>query len=300
MFEKIPLPIAGVMLGFAALGNLLQDISNILYYICGGIAVIIGILLLLKFSLYFKYFKADMEDPLTASISGTFSMALMLLAGYLEPFSKKFSSYLWFLAIVLHAALIMYFTVRFIFHLNIQKVFASYFIVYVGIAAAGISAPASGYPEVGKACVYFGMIAFVALSIPIAYRYIRYRNIDEPYRPFFCITAAPASLCLAGYIRSVTSLNTSLIIGMAVVASLLYLLVLCRLPGLLRHKFYPSCAAFTFPFVISATAIKMTGAYLAGIGRPLELLSVMTIIETVIAVALVVYTFVRFIKEFGS
>ena len=57
---------------------------------------------------------------------------------------------------------------------------------------------------------------------------------------------------------------------------------------------FPNYAAFTFPFVISAIASKQTMACAANMGYPMPFLQYVVLIETIIAVALVVYTYVRF------
>ena len=59
--------------------------------------------------------------------------------------------------------------------------------------------------------------------------------------------------------------------------------------------FFPSYAAFTFPFVISAIGMKMFQAYLVASGNPLQGLSVLELAETVIAAVLVIYTLVRYL-----
>lgn len=48
MFRKIPIPTAGVMLGLAALGNLLAPYSLFLKYVCGIGAAFLGVLLFAK------------------------------------------------------------------------------------------------------------------------------------------------------------------------------------------------------------------------------------------------------------
>lgn len=86
MIKKIPIPLAGVMLGFAALGNLLQSYSESIRLICGLISAILGILLICKCVLYPSMIKEDMKNPIMASVSGTFPMALMLLSAYIKPY----------------------------------------------------------------------------------------------------------------------------------------------------------------------------------------------------------------------
>lgn len=295
MLKKLPLPAAGLMLGCAALGNLLQSYSENIRLVFGAISAIICILLVLKFIIYPGTFKEDMKNPITASVSGTFTMGLMLLAGYLKPYVGNGAVYVWYFAILLHAVLIIYFTIKFIFKLDIKKVFTSYFIVYVGIVVASVSAPAFGKTSLGTGLFWFGFITLVLLLVLISYRYIKYKEIPEPAKPLFCIYTAPVSLCLAGYIQSVDVKSKSFIIGMAIVATIIYVMVLVSLPKLLKLKFYPSYAAFTFPMVISAIAMKNTMACLTKMESPVPALKYIVLVETIIATVLVVYTLIRYI-----
>lgn len=294
MLKKLPLPATGVMLGCAALGNLLQSYSEGIRLVFGAIAAVIGILLILKLIMYPETFKEDMKNPITASVSGTFSMGLMLLAGYLKPYVGNGAVYIWYFAILLHAVLIIYFTFKFMLKLDIKRVFASYFIVYVGIVVASVSAPAFGKTSLGTGLFWFGFITLVLLLVLISYRYIKYKEIPEPAKPLFCIFTAPVSLCLAGYIQSVDVKSKGFIIAMAVAATILYVMVLIALPKLLKLKFYPSYAAFTFPMVISAIAMKNTMACLIKMGSPVPALKYVVLVETIIAAVLVVYTLIRY------
>ena len=258
MIKKIPLPITGVALGFAALGNLLQSYSETVRLICGDISAVLLLLYLIKMIRYPDTFREDMKNPIMASVFCTSTMALMLLAGYLKPYIGMAADAVWYLAIVLHIILIIFFTVRFILKLQIQKVFASYYIVYVGIVVASVSAPAFQATELGTILFWFGLSALLALLVLVSFRYLKFRESPAPAQPLFCIYTAPASLCLAGYIQSVSNKSVNMIVFLAILAFILYLMVLFNLPKYLKMPFYPSYAAFTFPFVISAIAMKQT------------------------------------------
>ena len=82
--------------------------------------------------------------------------------------------------------------------------------------------------------------------------------------------------------------------AMFVVATVIYIFALVKAVGYLKLPFFPSYAAFTFPFVISAIATKQTMVCAANMGHPMPFLQYVVLIETIIAVALVVYTYVRF------
>lgn len=295
IIKKVPIPLCGVMLGCATLGNLLQSYSEVVRYICGIVAAILLLLLLLKLTFFPEIVKEDMSNPIMASVAGTFSMSLMLLSTYIKPFIGQAAFYLWIVAIFLHIVLILYFTITFIMKLQMNKVFASYFIVYVGIAVAAITAPAYGQLNIGTAAFWFGFTAFIILLVLVTIRYVTYKEIPDAAKPLICICAAPASLCVAGYIQSVQPKSYAFLIGLYVVASILYLFALVKALGYLRLPFYPSYASFTFPFVISAVASKQTMACVSKMGYPLPMLQYVVVIETIIAVVFVGYTLIRFI-----
>lgn len=292
--KKVPVPLCGVMLGLAALGNLLQSYSEGIRYVCGVFAAFLLVLVLLKLIMFPQMIKEDMKNPIMASVAGTFPMALMLLSTYVKPFIGKWAYYIWIFAIVLHVILIVYFTVKFIAKLQIPKVFASYFIVYVGIVVASVTASAYEKTSIGTAAFWFGFVTLVLLLILVTYRYVKFKEVPDPAKPLICIYAAPTSLCIAGYIQSVTPKSYGFILAMLVVATVIYIFALVKAAGYLKMSFYPSYAAFTFPFVISAIASKQTMACAANMGKPLPFLKYVVLVETVIAVILVVYTFVRY------
>lgn len=296
IIKKVPIPLCGVMLGTAALGNLLQSYSEGIRYVCGIVAGLLLVLVLLKLCLFPGMVKEDMENPIMASVAGTFPMSLMLLSGYVKPFIGKAAYYTWLSAIALHLALIVYFTLKFITKLQMPKVFASYYIVYVGIVAASVTAPAFESLAIGSAAFWFGFFSLIVLLVLVTIRYVKYKEVPDPAKPLICIYAAPTSLCIAGYVQSVTPKNYGLLMGMFAVAGILYIFALVKAVGYLKLPFFPSYASFTFPFVISAIASKQTMACLMNMGRPIPALQYVVLAETVIAAVFVIYTLVRFLQ----
>jgi exfoliative toxin A/B len=295
ILKRVPLPVCGVVLGLAALGNLLQSWSEGVRLLCGAAAGILLLLFLLRCLAYPAALAEDLKNPITASVSGTFSMALMLLAAYLKPVCGEAALYLWYGAIVLHALLIVFFTFRFILKLKMQGVFASYYIVYVGIAVAGVSAPAFGMQKLGAASFWFGFITFLPLLALVTVRHVKYPEIPLPARSLICIYAAPASLCTAAYVQSVTPKSLAFLMVLYALSAVLFLFALVQLLKYVRLPFFPSSAAFTFPFVITAIASKMTMACAAKLGAPQPWMQPVVMAETVLAAALVLYTLFRFL-----
>lgn len=297
LIKKIPVPICGVALGCAALGNLLQSYSETLRIICGAVSALFLLLFVIKVIAFPKLFAEDMANPIMASVSGTFSMALMLLSTYIKGYlgAADVAFAVWAIAIAPHVALIVFFTAKFVVNLKLKAVFASYYIVYVGIAVAAVTAPVYEATTIGAATFWFGLVSFVALFVLVTMRYVKLPDVPEPAKPLICIYAAPMSLCLAGYVQSVMPKNQIFLLVMFGVATVIYLFALVQLVRCLSLPFYPSYAAFTFPFVISAIASKMTAACLMNMGAPLLWLAPVVLVETIIATVLVVYTCVRYL-----
>lgn len=300
--KAIPLPAAGVMLGLAALGNLIQSYSEGVRLVFGALALAIWVCLVLKVIFCWPGVRKAMDDPIVASVSGTFPMATMLLAVYAKPFAgAAFAQIVWFAGILLHAALIVWFTLKFFRPFDLSKVFASYYIVYVGIVVGSLTAPAFGMESaVGVPLFWFGFVCLLALLVLVTARYVKLPVKKDPPRPIFCIYAAPISLCLAGYIQSVTPKSPVMVIGMLIASTLVYLVVLSRLPAFLQLPFYPSYAAFTFPMVITAIAAKQSMACLTKLGFAVSWLGPVVLVETVIAAVLVLYSLVRYCMAVAS
>lgn len=296
IIQKVPLPICGVMLGFATLGNLLPSYGEKVRYACGILACFLLILVLLKLILFPHMIIADMKNPIMASVAATFPMALMLLSTYIKPWIGNVARFIWFFAILLHIILIIWFTVKFILKVQMPKVFASYYIVYVGIAAAAVTAPTYNALSIGTAAFWFGFITLILLFVLITVRYVKYKEVPEPAKPLICIYAAPTSLCIAGYVQSVTPKSRGFLLAMLIAATILYVFALIKAIGYLKLKFYPSYSAFTFPFAVSAVAVKQTMACLANMGHPIPWLSYIVLIETIIAVVFLLYTFIRYMQ----
>ena len=294
LIKRVPIPMSGVMLGSAALGNLLQSYSEGIRYLFGAISILIFTLLLFKAVLYPNAVKEDLKNPVIMSVSATFPMGTMLLSVYIKPFFSTLAVIIWFLAVALHLLLIFIFTYRFMKKVDMKNVYASYFIVYVGIATAGITAPAYHMILIGTAAFWFGFISFIALLALVGYRHIKYSEIPEPAQALFCIFTAPGSLCLAAYLQSVEQKSLVLVIGLAVISLTLYVLVLAGLIPLLKLPFYPSYSAFTFPFVISAIASKQTAGFLMKNGIQASYLQPVIWVQTILAVLLVCYTLLRY------
>ncbi|WP_296868638.1 TDT family transporter [uncultured Methanobrevibacter sp.] len=293
MIEKIPIPICGLILAFLSLGNLLNDTHPLLKVACGIIGIALLILILSKLVLYPKKIKEDFKNPIIASNSGTFSMSLMILSTYISPFMPSIAYGIWILGVALHILLIVYFTHHFIIrNFNISTVYPSYWIVFVGITMGAITAHAHNLDEIGFIFFLVGFIGMIFTFPLVIYRYINYKDIPNANKPLICIFTAVLSILIVGYLNSYNDISIEFLIIMYIFACIFYIFALTKLIEYRNLEFYPSFAAFTFPFVISGLATK---GVISKIGSNIILNSVLSI-ETVMATAIVLYVLIRYMK----
>lgn len=291
IIKNIPIPITGIILATLSLGNLLQDIHPFLRYGFGVIGAVFLILILLKVIFYPRDIKNDFKNPIVVSSSGTFSMSLMILSTYIIPFTSSIAYAIWILGVVLHILLMIYFTYHFIIHdFNISNVYPSYWIVYVGITMAAITAHFHGINEMDFIFFIIGFIGMLASTPLVLYREFVYKNIPDANKPLTCIFTALFSILIFGYLNSAETISNEFAILLYAIACVFYIFAFYKLVSFRNLEFYPSFAAFTFPFVISALATK---GILSTIGNNSILNGVLTL-QTVIATALVVYVIVKY------
>jgi len=248
-------------------------------------------LIVSKAIMYPKSIKEDFENPVIASSSGTFSMSLMILSTYLQPFIPTIAYTIWIIGIVLHILLMIYFTYHFIIHdFNISNVYPSYWIVYVGITMAAITAHIHGIHEIDFIFFIIGFIAMLITTPAVLYREFIYKKIPDMNKPLTCIFTALFSILIVGYINSAQNISNEFLMGLYLIACIFYMFALYKFISLRNMDFYPSFAAFTFPFVISALATKG----MVSITGPNIVLNSVLNIEIVIATILVIYVVIRY------
>lgn len=302
LVRNVPIPTAGVALGLAALGNLLQPYTEIAHIACGVLSALFVVLLLAKIVLFPAMIRDDMKNSIFASVSATLFMSLMQLAGYLAPAAAGPAFALWCAAVAGHFCLMAWFTVRFIARFSLKEVFPTYFICYVGIIVASVTSPNFGMESLGLGIFWFGFACYVVLLAVVTARYVKH-EVPESARPLFCIYTAPMSLSLAGYLAVEPAPNALFVGVLLALAQILLVVVLARLPLFMKLKFYPSFAAMTFPFVITATALGKARAFFldAGVltaGPLASALQVLLVAETVLAAAMVVFVVVHYVRFF--
>ena len=292
--SKIPLPIAGVGLGLASLGNLLKPYSISVYILCGILAFIFILMVASKFIFCAQDFIEEFRSPVISSVFAAFFMAIMVLTNYIPERFILFAFMIWIFAFIGHISLIIYFSIRRFSNFSLKDIFPTYFVAYVGPIVASVTCVPFKLQSVGKIIVILGLAAFIILFVLVTFRYFKH-EVDVPLKPLLCLYTAPMSLTIAGYCAVFENKSLVLLFIGGCIAQTIYVIVLTQLPKFLKTQFYPSFAAFTFPFVITATALKQIVANFSAVMMVPSWLPIIVNIEIIIASILVFYTVVHYI-----
>ncbi len=294
IIKNLPLAITGLILAILSLGKIFTDFSGI-FFIIGSILIF---LILLKLVLHFDAFNNELNNLIALSTFGTFSMALMLFSTYLKPLfmplSESIAFGIWILGIIIHLSIAIVFTKKYVIdEFDIETVFATWWIVYIGITMASITAPAYGLEKYGFIFFGIGFLLMIPTLILVSYRYLKFTAIDDQFKPFICIYTALFSILIVGYVNALT-INENFLTVIYLLACIFYIFAIyhaMRLLILERLEFVPSFSAFTFPFVISTIA---TGEAYKFFG--LSLLNYIFYIQAIIALILVIYVSYKYFR----
>ena len=292
--NRLPIPAGCVALGLIGLGTLLSSYSRLFLFFFGGLSFVIQICVLLKLAMPdgLRHLTADLIS--LSTFAGT-SMAMMLTAVPMRAVLQlRFAVVYWAVGLFLHLALMGVFSVKILRErVRSEDVRGSWLLVYVGIAAAAISAPAFSAESVGRVLLIPAALGTVIL-LPLVWRADRLTRIPKAQRPLFCITAAPVSIWLVGYLSSEPQPSKILVLILLILAQLLYIPALLRFLRSFRDPFAPSFAAFTFPFVIAATACKKAAAFLM-IAGPVRILILLETASALVLCCFVVWKYCCFL-----
>ena len=218
LFRQVPLPICGLILGIASLGNLFKALGlNVVANGFGIIASVLMLLVLCKIVTDFKHTIMDIKDPII-------------------------------------------------------------FIV-----------------QLGTPVLWLSLLLYAVLLPIVCVRLLRRELPFEATLPLLTIMAAPASLCLTGYLSMTSHPSWGFSLFMLILAQTLYWGTLAKIVKYVRLSFYPSFAAFTFPLVISATALNLFNKTFVLTNNLNQILNGLVYVELVIATSMVLFVLVRYV-----
>lgn len=299
LFQVIPIPISGLMLAFISLGNLLLSMQKTAFgHLSFFIGIVLFLLLMGKLLFAFSTVVLEMQNPIIASVSPTFTMGTLSISSGLHYYGvhEWVIHTIWIVAAVTQFFIICYFIKTFIWkrNLTLSDIYPSWFILFVGTAVIPLTAGTFSGP-VTKVIVLFALVAFIFLVPIIIFRGFIRKDLPEGILPMLTILTAPVSISLAAYFQQFES-NFPVVVTLFIVAQVLYILVLTTLPSALQLPFYPSYAAFTFPLVISATATYAVINFFEQQKMATSWLTGYFYVQLALSAIIVYYVFVRYIN----
>lgn len=299
LFQVVPIPISGLMLGLVSLGNLFLSMDKAAFgHVCFFIGIFLFLLIIGKLIFAFSSILEEMQNPIIASVSPTFTMGTLSISSGLHYYgvSEFIIHIIWILAATTQVFIIFYFIRTFIWkkRMTISDIYPSWLIMFVGTAVMPLTASdLSG--AFTKSIVIFAICAFNVLVPILIFRVFIRKDLPEPTIPMLTILTAPASISLAAYFQQFES-QFGIVLTLFIIAQLLYFLVLSKLPGALQLPFYPSYAAFTFPLVISATATYGVIHYFGQNGMSTSWLETYFYFQLIFSAIIVFYVLIRYIN----
>ena len=288
---RIPVPVCGVALGVMGLANICRVWSQQAAWLFCAASILLLCLYVARCIVVKGSFIRDMRSPVPACVFGTFPMTLLFLAQHI-PHLGFVADVVYILGAAIQLVLIVYIAVAILPRMDLGSVHACMFVPFVGIAAMGASGAAVGMQPAGA----FGAILGLALAFPVliavSYRYVRMPRLTDAEAPMFCIMAAPFALCtvaISGSIPEAPGLFRMIVYALALA---LYIVVLTRLPSLLRMGFVPSKASMGFPMTVSAVATYSVSGIFDGIAG--DMLTALFLIQTVIAVVVMAHILIGY------
>ncbi|MBM7835058.1 TDT family transporter [Clostridium sardiniense] len=265
--ENYPIGICGTSLGLITVSTAWQ-INGINFL--KPLAIIFTILALslmfIRIVVFPKKIIQEIKHPVLGSFYPTIDMGLMLIAAYFLNVAPRFAKGLWLACIIVHFILFIVFFAFRIKGFKLEHMVPSWFVVWVGVVVACVTSTGMGYDKLAQWLFYFGFIIYIITWPIMLYRVFNHKAIEEHHLPTIGIMAAPASLCLVGYITAFKTLNP-IILGVLIVISIInLLLVYTYIVGFIKKGFAPIYASLTFPLAISIMAAYKVSEYLMKVG----------------------------------
>ena len=264
-----PTAAAGLALGMASLGRVWDAVLSLHGWLPAGVIAPLMALLaswpllavIAKFVRNPHLWWQELAEPLAGSVIPTAAMATMTISAVLAPFAGAVAATLWWLAVAVHLLSLAGFVWRQSSGFALQRLLPSWFVPPVGIVVAVISAPPAASPALLTALWLFGVGCYAVLLPLTLLRLVVAEPLPPAARPALAILAAPASLCLCGYLALPSAPLPWVVLVLGTIAILMTTVIDLALLWLLRMPFMPSFAALTFPLVISANALLALGRY---------------------------------------
>ncbi|MEH6452392.1 MAG: TDT family transporter [Psychromonas sp.] len=306
--RNFPTPVAGLALGIASIGMILDTelgMHGVIQIVTASISTVLLVILVTRFIVHPSSLHQDLKHPVVGSVAPTFSMALMLVSNAIFKYHNEYLGHiLWIIAVGIHVIFLLIFIYHRMLKFNWEHMVPSWFVPPVGIIVASVSyqGEMSGILfNIAELCLYFGLVCYAIMLPLMFYRIVFKENIQQGAQPTIAILAAPASLSITGYLSLIEEPSALVILVLFGIAVLMTFIVYVSFARLLFLPFTPGFSAFTFPMAIGATALFKTAEQLEIWGvaaKDVSEVILLANIELLLATVVISYVTIRFVLYF--
>lgn len=201
---------------------------------------------------------ADWRNPTIAPLTTTMPMALIALGTYFTIFGDTglaTAQTIWWIGVATIIAIMIYLMYYFVMRkFCLDAVCPAWLVGFVGILVAAVTSDTVQLTWAGRIIYYAGFTIDIVVLILITNRIARY-GLPDTLRATMTIYTAPISLLVASYCATYETHNPLFLLVLLTCAQTLFAFVTALLPWMLATRPSPAWAAFTFPMVITATAL---------------------------------------------
>ena len=304
-FRTLPTPMAGLALGVSSLGVLLElalPLHHWAQYFFALVGLFFWGLLATRYVLYPKSLLEELKHPVVGSVIPAFTMALMIMSVTIRQFSWDVGVGLWGLGVLLHLMAVAVFIYNRIKEASLEVMVPSWFVGPVGIIIADLTFPQVAWLHpLAYVLLVIGMVAYAILLPMMLMRLVFRSTIPRVAQPTLAIMAAPAPMCLAGYLTVVQDVHWLLVAFLFGVSVLMTFFIYLCFFRLLKLQFSPAYSAFTFPMVSSAMAMykladRVAAEFPAAAGYAAQIRDLADF-ETVVAVVIILFVTYHYVKN---
>lgn len=266
--DKLPVGAVATTVGLCTLANAFNAIGfSGIRHLVMWFALIVWVLTISKIVLHFDTFKKEYTQVVPGSLYAAVMMLTAILSSYIYPYLPILGIGMWYVAVVVHAAHILFFTWRNVIReFNLNTFLPSWFVTYVGILVPVVVGTAYGNPIILKALLGYGFV-ISAILVPAMFIRILKLGMASQTELMKTIFLAPPSLCLVSYFNLTAQPNMMLVTFLYALICLIFLYILKSLPNFVNRPFDGTFAALTFPMAISLIATLNTARFLINVGH---------------------------------
>lgn len=265
-----PLPQAGVALAALSFGNLAASLLPEAWWVpVHIITAVLGLTLLIpvlarhciaiRHSTVRASLAVDYRNPMIAPLATTMPMALITLGTYfvrVGALGMLCAQIIWWCGVLCIVAFMAYFAWYFIVRdFRLDTVCPAWLVGFVGILVAAVTSGTVGLGWAGHIIFVVGFIIDIIMLVLISSR-IAWHGLPAGIRPTMTICSAPISLLVASYFSTSDVHDPVFMLVLLTCSQLLFAFVAVLIPWMLATPPSPTYAAFTFPLVITATALQ--------------------------------------------